>query len=197
MIVITVARKPVSEGTVAGNVIRHGCGAINVDGTRIGRGGGTRRDGKANRPTAAGWENMRGHGIAVLDSGRWPANVIFEHKVGCTLTGSEVVSGAGGHIRHNRARDSSVAEGADKPHRVPGYGEGRTETVAAWDCAEGCPVADLDSQGERRSSGIFKAVDHGPNGREHSTSFGNRGVPNAMYADSGGASRFFKCIGGS
>jgi site-specific DNA-methyltransferase (adenine-specific) len=37
MRVIVVARKPV-EGTVAENVVKHGCGAINVDACRVGPG---------------------------------------------------------------------------------------------------------------------------------------------------------------
>ena len=74
---ILVARKPLI-GTVAENVLRHGTGGINVDGCRVGTEGGTCRDGKADKPNDAGWENMRGHGIATLASGRWPANVIHD-----------------------------------------------------------------------------------------------------------------------
>lgn len=74
---IIVARKPLI-GTVAENVLTHGTGGINVDGCRVGTDGGTRRDGKADKPNDAGWENMRGHGIATLASGRWPANVIHD-----------------------------------------------------------------------------------------------------------------------
>ena len=33
---ICVARKPLSEKTIAANVLRHGCGGINVDGCRVG-----------------------------------------------------------------------------------------------------------------------------------------------------------------
>ena len=74
---ITVARKPLI-GTVAENVLRHGTGAINVDGCRVGTDGGTRRDGKADAPNDAGWANMRGHGISELNAGRWPANLIHD-----------------------------------------------------------------------------------------------------------------------
>ena len=74
---VIVARKPLC-GTVAENVLTHGTGGINVDGCRVGTEGGTCRDGKADRPNDAGWENMRGHGIATLASGRWPANVIHD-----------------------------------------------------------------------------------------------------------------------
>ena len=37
---ITVARKPISEKTVAGNVLKYGTGGINVDGCRVGNEGG-------------------------------------------------------------------------------------------------------------------------------------------------------------
>lgn len=74
---IVVARKPLI-GTVAANVLTYGTGGLNIDGARVGNEGGTARDGKANQPNDAGWENMRGHGIAELNTGRWPANVIHD-----------------------------------------------------------------------------------------------------------------------
>lgn len=43
-LVVTVARKPLSEGSVAANVLEHGTGAINIDGSRIGTEGGTVSD---------------------------------------------------------------------------------------------------------------------------------------------------------
>lgn len=79
---IVVARKPL-DGTVAANVLAHGTGAINVDGTRVGGSGGTRRDGKATEPSDAGWPNMRGHGIADLNVGRWPPNILLSHAPDC------------------------------------------------------------------------------------------------------------------
>ena len=77
---VTVARKPLGEKTVAANVLKHGTGAINVDGCRVG--------------TDAGWSypNGRGgggwHGRESLSNnlsepmsataGRWPANLIHD-----------------------------------------------------------------------------------------------------------------------
>jgi DNA modification methylase len=72
-----LARKPI-EGTVANNVLKHGTGGLNIDGCRVGDGGGTCRDGKATMPNDSGWENMRGHGIATLATGRFPANLIHD-----------------------------------------------------------------------------------------------------------------------
>ena len=74
---IVVARKPLI-GTVANNVLTYGTGAINIDGSRVGTDGGTARDGLATEPNEAGWANMKGHGIAELNAGRWPANVIHD-----------------------------------------------------------------------------------------------------------------------
>ena len=74
---MVLARKPLI-GTVANNVLTHGTGGLNIDGSRVGSEGGTARDGKADQPNDAGWENMRGHGIAELNTGRWPANFIHD-----------------------------------------------------------------------------------------------------------------------
>ena len=74
---IVVARKPLI-GTVANNVLTYGTGALNIDGSRVGSNGGTARDGLATEPNEAGWANMKGHGIAELNAGRWPANVIHD-----------------------------------------------------------------------------------------------------------------------
>jgi DNA modification methylase len=76
---VVVGRKPFGKGvTVAENVLLWGVGGLNIDGSRIGNSGGTARDGKADKPNDSGWENMRGHGIAELNAGRWPANVILD-----------------------------------------------------------------------------------------------------------------------
>ena len=59
MELICLARKPLSEGTVAKNVVLHGTGAINVDGCRIGTDEGAEDDGRS----------------AI---GRWPANLAHD-----------------------------------------------------------------------------------------------------------------------
>lgn len=83
---IVLARKPLSEKTVAENVLRWGTGALNIDGTRIGTDGGgtTCRDrdehGRCNgHPTgnrSLGGGVMR-HG-PLSSGGRWPANFIHD-----------------------------------------------------------------------------------------------------------------------
>jgi hypothetical protein len=54
---ITMARKPL-EGTVAANVLEHGCGGLNVDGCRVGTETRTERAGMASdKPNDAGWQH--------------------------------------------------------------------------------------------------------------------------------------------
>jgi DNA modification methylase len=73
---ITVARKPLI-GTVAQNVLAHGTGAINVDGGRVGTGGGTRMVGGPNMLNKVYGRGMGG-GETEECGGRWPANLIHD-----------------------------------------------------------------------------------------------------------------------
>lgn len=76
---ICMARKPL-QGTVAANVLRHGSGAINVDGCRVRLARGEEaRAGNVERSDAVGY------GVAswqksgtTPDAGRWPANFIHD-----------------------------------------------------------------------------------------------------------------------
>ena len=75
---ICLARKPL-VGTVAANVLRHGTGAINVDGCRV---GDTVDTWPATRSYAPGQMQPGGSGstqsTGVAPSGRWPANFIHD-----------------------------------------------------------------------------------------------------------------------
>lgn len=72
---IVVARKPLI-GTVAANVLQYGCGALNIDGCRIGD------SGARNNGRTAGTNGIYGHigSTQPVDYGigRWPANVIHD-----------------------------------------------------------------------------------------------------------------------
>jgi site-specific DNA-methyltransferase (adenine-specific) len=73
-----MARKPL-QGTVASNVLRHGTGAINVDGCRVegidAPEGRTRHAG-GNTGSATSWALPDFQ--APMPSGRWPANFIHD-----------------------------------------------------------------------------------------------------------------------
>ena len=78
--IITVARKPFA-GTVAQNVLGYGCGALNVDGCRVGD--EVRYNAPAaNKPGGAAYQlSVTGMPTGVDGStvkGRWPANLIVQ-----------------------------------------------------------------------------------------------------------------------
>ncbi len=75
---ICLARKPLSEKTIAENVLKHGTGGLNIDGCRVGT------ESRVNLACAA-----KGHATAMQwgskgtcasppTKGRWPANVILD-----------------------------------------------------------------------------------------------------------------------
>jgi site-specific DNA-methyltransferase (adenine-specific) len=68
---ICMARKPL-QGTVAANVLRHGTGAINVDGCRVGDEDTTRPNGPI------GYHGGGTGGTGGSASGRWPANFLHD-----------------------------------------------------------------------------------------------------------------------
>lgn len=73
---IIVARKPL-DGTVAANVLRHGCGALNVDACRVSTVPGDYASGGTHDHGGTGW----GMGRVRTEEhslGRWPANVIHD-----------------------------------------------------------------------------------------------------------------------
>jgi site-specific DNA-methyltransferase (adenine-specific) len=78
---IVLARKPLSESSIAANVLKHGTGGINVDGCRVGvasddanhRHNPSEGNGGANSIFGVG-----GHNGNLQATGRWPANLIHD-----------------------------------------------------------------------------------------------------------------------
>lgn len=105
---IVLARKPLSEGTVAANVLRWRTGALNIDACRIGDEGGTRgaTAGPSNGILGDGLNGA--FGVPVPGLGRWPANVCHD--------GSDEVVGAfpnaggqaGGRAKIGGAKGGSI-----------------------------------------------------------------------------------------
>jgi hypothetical protein len=150
---ITLARKPPPKGgTVVSNALQHGCGAINIDASRVAplqryfrTVNAVRRTevpGDARSNASAGTYSV---GTVFQSSnhpgGRWPPNVILCH--GKTVTALDDQSLAGG--MHN-AGNRKVAK---------------------------------HTMGDIVYAGVWRPSDQNPD----------------YYADSGGASRFFKKIG--
>jgi site-specific DNA-methyltransferase (adenine-specific) len=129
---VTVARKPLSEGAVAANVLKHGTGALSINACRI----------------THGSEDTQG---------RWPANLILAHKPGCLKVGGKV-----------------------------------------WACEPDCPVAHLDhTSGSVGAGAPVRGTEKSQPVSGDASIYGERErVPGAFYGDAGGASRFFKQVGG-
>ena len=207
MRVIHILRKPLSEGTVAANVLKHGCGGINIDASRVSAPGETISNHSRGDESAiskgiygdsAGQETHQTEG---QKSGRWPANVILQHLDGCRCEGTKRVkasAAASGPSLTGKSTSNSrgVFNGVGS---TPFYsGEDGNESVANWICEPGCPVARLDEQsGSTKSTGGRIGNAQGVYAGLGVTGFGTgheKGDPG--FGDKGGASRFYKQIGG-
>ena len=138
---IVVARKPL-VGTVAGNVLAHGTGAINVDGCRVAHDeppGSPSLGAHGRRAGIMGETVMRYRETTAADiKGRWPANTILGHtpdcdpdggcEAGCPCAEMDAQSGVsrdGVAVRRNGSTAEPNPSSWDKP-RIPqpdmGYG---------------------------------------------------------------------------
>jgi site-specific DNA-methyltransferase (adenine-specific) len=120
---ICMARKPL-QGTVAANVLRHGTGAINVDGCRVGDEDTTRPNGPI------GYHGGGTGGTGGSASGRWPANFIHDGS-------EEATAGLGEAARFfycAKASRSDREEGCDDlPLRTGAEAVEREEGSAGMD----------------------------------------------------------------
>jgi DNA modification methylase len=204
---IVVARKPLS-GTVAGNVLEHGTGALNIDGCRIGTTDELTLHGRA--PTQNGWDPRLSGGQepgrgAGQHLGRWPANVALSHHEDCQPAGTRKVKGHAGYPNGPGGTDNGAAwashDSKSTMHKRKGAWSGHAdadgmETVQAWDCVPDCPVKLLDQQsGKRPVSGSAAAGKPLRDVRHDGTVFASSGLQHGREVmapnDSGGASRFF------
>ena len=108
---MVLARKPLI-GTVANNVLIHGTGGLNIDGSRVGSEGGTSGSNFVPNSTPIYGKGFGGKvDVEQLDAGRWPANFIHDGSdevvdlfPDTKATGSGKVSG----FRKGGASENSV-----------------------------------------------------------------------------------------
>ena len=76
----TLARKPLSEKTVAANVLKWGTGGINIDGCRVGTEGATKKvdTNKCRESLGKYGDGLNGGKVSKLNMGRFPANLIHD-----------------------------------------------------------------------------------------------------------------------
>jgi len=203
---ICVARKPLGEKTVAANVLRHGTGALNIDGCRIGTTVETWPKSRSfqngiSSGYTAGVEKTETQQTGAAPPGRWPANVILSHSAGCELIGTKDVKGAGHWTQKRETGDGNIYSGGwgrtelDEGNKLANA-DGM-ETVEAYQCAPGCPVAELDRQSGvlKSGGGVKNPGKNNPYGNDRTWSVSNTKGNSAgvSHASTGGASRFFYC----
>jgi site-specific DNA-methyltransferase (adenine-specific) len=75
---VCLARAPLSEATVAANVMRWSTGAVNVGGTLVGTDGGTRAVGKQKSKADPYFSGLKSIEHESSGAGRWPSNVMHD-----------------------------------------------------------------------------------------------------------------------
>ncbi len=113
---ICVARKPLSEKTVAGNVLKWGTGGLNIDGCRVGtqlrenQQAGFIRHGRTDEEVFFGVDKNKSKETIIVQ-GRFPANVILDEEAGKMLDEQSGILKSGGGNKANKkplARKSQV-----------------------------------------------------------------------------------------
>ncbi len=176
---IILARKPISEKTVADNVLKYGTGAINIGACKIGT--------EQRVLRGSGRQDRVGKIYGVFDStpakeviGRWPANFILSHSPECVCVGTRTDKG----YVINRFKDGAKPFGNGAGHEYESENVSGGE-VDVWACVPGCPVRMMDEQ-----SGSSKSSQGKPRKGKQGNGYGMTHT-GAEHSDSGGASRFF------
>lgn len=218
---ILVFRKPL-KGTLASNVLEHGTGALNIDATRVRH--ASKEDFEAHKKGVdairekggsrdKSWKNSSDLSGAneVTASGRWPSNCLLEHSPLCTKVGTKKIRGSHAVVAKGESFEGKTLLSENK-HVFGAYSKEKPlmshvgldglEETEAWECAEGCPVKALDDQSGERPSTLTGRAD--PNDshqhpgtvmRPNSAFLGERSHLSKVYADNGGAARFFTQLG--
>ncbi len=197
---ILLARKPLSEKTVAANVLKHGTGALNIDATRIGAeemvesrmsqsvGGAGVLNANSRDVVHGNWKQRPNDNPAV-HVGRWPANVMLQ----CTCDDPQPLpekarKRRGEPSQEQRYDKEGVTNFAAKP--------GTRREGGGFIHEPDCPAGMLDAQTGILKSGMMQA------GQQRNKTKGGGGYHGNMpdeatavgtYGDAGGASRFFYC----
>jgi site-specific DNA-methyltransferase (adenine-specific) len=129
---ILMARKPL-EGTVAANLLKHGTGAINVDGCRIGAEGGASWIDQGKE--ASGIFGMGGQSPQPNGKGRWPANFMHDGSPEVLAGFPQVTSGTGNKNVQNQPRQREFLHGL-RPGVGIGMGGDRGSASRFFYCAK-------------------------------------------------------------
>jgi site-specific DNA-methyltransferase (adenine-specific) len=209
---IVLARKPLS-GTVVETVLKHGTGAINIDGCRITTQdsisvttGSGFSEGKFMGNQGRGEGTMEGKEWNMSNDGRYPANLILDDRASVILDDQSGIDEGGktydysdeksyeveGFVPDNKPNSPSNRGDSGGASRFFHTVENKGRYPANLFLDERASVMLDDQSGETKSGAMKEAV----SGYESdpSTEF-IEGVssPQNQHGDSGGASRFFYC----
>lgn len=146
-----LVRKPLSENTVAENVLRWGTGALNIDANRIGA--EERINLRAGNNDGGNSLHMSVQGMPkdakpTIAYGRWPSHLLLSHTSECKRVG----------VEHKTPRKPIRDTGSATTGEIYGQYAKRSTSVPpdstreVWECVEGCPVAEID----RQSTGVSR-----------------------------------------
>lgn len=191
-----MVQKPISEKTIAANVLRWGVGGLNIGGTRVGKATihtSGLRNGTGTSLELANYTSPDGYS-GNDHAGRWPAHLVFSHTPDCQQVGEKRIK-ASVSPDHDTP-DAPRVYGAFKMRHGAKIGDAQgMETISVWDCAAGCPIAELDAQSGTRKSGTETA-----DGFKRSSTLNQENAwagirknedAGTLYGDEGGASRYF------
>jgi site-specific DNA-methyltransferase (adenine-specific) len=186
-----LARKPLSEKTLAANCLRWGTGGLAIDRCRVAMKGevvtiNTWDDG--SKPFGGG----AGHPYTGRQetSGRWPSNCALTHGAGCRCVGTRRVKGTvtGRNVPKGHWAGGFTGQTNNEGVYI-GYADADgCEEIEAWECEPDCPITMLDRQSGERPGSHNQKVFVGRNGGifPELPVYDGKGKN-----DSGGASRFF------
>ena len=122
---IVMARKPLSEKTVAKNVLEHGTGAINIDGSRIGSEVRTYGGMSANQPEVGTFrdDNWVPKDIEVTVTGRYPANFIHDGSDEVLELFPDTGKSTGGRIGKKDTSGVNIVPAGQYEAGDPGFGD--------------------------------------------------------------------------
>lgn len=197
--IITILRKPL-EGSVADNVLKHGCGALNIDASRVSSHDKTKNHSRKSEASKSKGiygdsKEQETHQTKGQEIGRFPANFILTHLEGCELKGTKKIK-APKHRNPStklsvfcHTEESKKFQDRQKYNRTD---EDGNEEVGDWDCVEGCPVKELDQQSGILNSSGRSSKYYADTNSDRLVYGGFSGVAKEIQPSSGGASRFFK-----
>lgn len=139
---VALLRKPF-KGTIASNVLKHGCGGLNIDACRIGTDKieAGRKGRKECSSNSYGKKLMGDKGDVSI--GRWPANLILTHSADCEYLGLKEVKGDGHAPKLSKGNPFGGVN--EQPHDEHYF---KHETVGDYLCSPNCPVQLLNAQSQ-------------------------------------------------